>query len=550
MRRWIKSGSPWIWLTAGSVAVSLLALAGILLLLASQGMRYFWPSPVYQFTLNQPAAGAATVIGELYRQEAIPLQQLREAGVLLPDNPPATIDRYLIKIGNRELQQRDFITLLASDVQQKSAPKDLLVIERLNNGTAYGYLVGMLENGQPLVAENLAQALLRRIPENRTLANLAHRIQHQQMAELNEQFDALRLEERKLQLDGQFNARAEARIRAERIELERQFSQMTARRDSVLEDLSRDALLLRDMKGQVHTIALSDVREAWYPNAMTLGQKWRHWANQVKQFVTENPRASNTEGGVFPAIFGTVLMVILMSVMVMPLGVIAAVYLHEYAKNNWLTRLIRISVVNLAGVPSIVYGVFGLGFFVYLVGGSLDRLLYPEALPDPTFGTPGVLWAALTLALLTLPVVIVSTEEGLSRIPLSLRHGSLALGASKSETLWRIVLPMAAPGMMTGLILAVARAAGETAPLMLVGVVKSAPVLPVDGIFPYLHLERKFMHLSFQIYDMAFQSPNVEAARPLVYATALLLVIIVVGLNLAAMGIRHSLREKYRSLGI
>jgi phosphate transport system permease protein len=550
MRRWIKSGSPWIWLTAGSVAVSLLALAGILLLLASQGMRYFWPSPVYQFTLNQPAAGAATVIGELYRQEAIPLQQLREAGVLLPDNPPATIDRYLIKIGNRELQQRDFITLLASDIQQKSAPKDLLVIERLNNGTAYGYLVGMLENGQPLVAENLAEALLRRIPENRTLANLAHRIQHQQMAELNEQFDALRLEERKLQLDGQFNARAQARIRAERIELERQFSQMTARRDSVLEDLSRDALLLRDMKGQVHTIALSDVREAWYPNAMTLGQKWRHWANQVKQFVTENPRASNTEGGVFPTIFGTVLMVILMSVMVMPLGVIAAVYLHEYAKNNWLTRLIRISVVNLAGVPSIVYGVFGLGFFVYLVGGSLDRLLYPEALPDPTFGTPGVLWAALTLALLTLPVVIVSTEEGLSRIPLSLRHGSLALGASKSETLWRIVLPMAAPGMMTGLILAVARAAGETAPLMLVGVVKSAPVLPVDGIFPYLHLERKFMHLSFQIYDMAFQSPNVEAARPLVYATALLLVIIVVGLNLAAMGIRHSLREKYRSLGI
>lgn len=550
MRRWIKSGSPWIWLTAGSVAVSLLALAGILLLLASQGMRYFWPSPVYQFTLNQPTAGAATVIGELYRQEAIPLQQLREAGVLLPDNPPATIDRYLIKIGNRELQQRDFITLLASDIQQKSAPKDLLVIERLNNGTAYGYLVGMLENGQPLVAENLAQALLQRIPENRTLANLAHRIQHQQMAELNEQFDALRLEERKLQLDGQFNARAQARIRAERIELERQFSQMTARRDSVLEDLSRDALLLRDMKGQVHTIALSDVREAWYPNAMTLGQKWWHWANQVKQFVTENPRASNTEGGVFPAIFGTVLMVILMSVMVMPLGVIAAVYLHEYAKNNWLTRLIRISVVNLAGVPSIVYGVFGLGFFVYLVGGSLDRLLYPEALPDPTFGTPGVLWAALTLALLTLPVVIVSTEEGLSRIPLSLRHGSLALGASKSETLWRIVLPMAAPGMMTGLILAVARAAGETAPLMLVGVVKSAPVLPVDGIFPYLHLERKFMHLSFQIYDMAFQSPNVEAARPLVYATALLLVIIVVGLNLAAMGIRHSLREKYRSLGI
>ena len=176
-------------------------------------------------------------------------------------------------------------------------------------------------------------------------------------------------------------------------------------------------------------------------------------------------------------------MVILMSIVVMPFGVIAAVYLHEYAGNNLLTRVIRIAVVNLAGVPSIVYGVFGLGFFVYMIGGTLDQLFYPESLPNPTFGTPGVLWAALTLALLTLPVVIVATEEGLSRIPTSLRQGSMALGASRAETLWRIVLPMAAPAMMTGLILAVARAAGETAPLMLVGVVKSVPVLPVDEIF-------------------------------------------------------------------
>jgi phosphate transport system permease protein len=295
------------------------------------------------------------------------------------------------------------------------------------------------------------------------------------------------------------------------------------------------------------TIPLSQVRDAWYPNAMSTTEKLTHWGEQVKKFLTDSPREANTEGGVFPAIFGTVLMVILMSIVVMPFGVIAALYLHEYAGNNLLTRVIRIAVVNLAGVPSIVYGVFGLGFFVYMIGGTLDQLFYPESLPNPTFGTPGVLWAALTLALLTLPVVIVATEEGLSRIPASLRQGSMALGASRAETLWRIVLPMAAPAMMTGLILAVARAAGETAPLMLVGVVKAVPVLPVDEIFPYLHLERKFMHLSFQIYDMAFQSPSVEAARPLVFATAFLLVTIVVSLNLAAMGIRHSLRERYRA---
>jgi phosphate transport system permease protein len=241
-------------------------------------------------------------------------------------------------------------------------------------------------------------------------------------------------------------------------------------------------------------------------------------------------------------------MVILMAIIVTPLGVVAAIYLHEYAGKNNLTKIIRIAVINLAGVPSIVYGVFGLGFFVYMVGGSLDRLFYPESLPTPTFGSPGVLWSALTLAILTLPVVIVSTEEGLSRIPSSVRQGSLALGATKAETLWRIVIPMASPAIMTGLILAIARAAGEVAPLMLVGVVKLAPNLPLDGNFPYLHVERKFMHLGFHIYDVGFQSPNVEAARPLVYATSFLLVTVIVGLNLTAIGIRNHLREKFRSL--
>jgi phosphate transport system permease protein len=213
-----------------------------------------------------------------------------------------------------------------------------------------------------------------------------------------------------------------------------------------------------------------------------------------------------------------------------------------------VTRLIRIAVNNLAGVPSIVYGVFGLGFFVYFIGGNLDRLFFPEALPAPTFGSPGLLWASLTLALLTLPVVIVSTEEGLSRIPRAIREGSLALGATKAETLWRTVLPMASPAMMTGLILAIARAAGEVAPLMLVGVVKLAPSLPLDGNAPFIHLERKFMHLGFHIYDVGFQSPNVEAARPLVYATSLLLVLVIIVLNLTAIHIRNHLREKYRSL--
>jgi len=296
------------------------------------------------------------------------------------------------------------------------------------------------------------------------------------------------------------------------------------------------------------TIPLSKVVRIYQPNSMSLFDKIGHYFSKLGEFLTDDPREANTEGGIFPAIFGTVMMVMIMSVIVTPFGVIAAVYLREYAKQGFITRLIRIAVNNLAGVPSVVYGVFGLGFFVYILGGNIDRLFFPEASPAPVFGTPGILWASITLSLLTLPVVIVATEEGLARIPKSIREGSLALGATKLETLWRTVLPMASPAIMTGLILAVARAAGEVAPLMLVGVVKLAPTLPLDGNLPFIHLDRKFMHLGFHIYDVGFQSPNVEAARPLVYATALLLVLVIIGLNLTAIVIRNNLREKYRAL--
>jgi phosphate transport system permease protein len=281
---------------------------------------------------------------------------------------------------------------------------------------------------------------------------------------------------------------------------------------------------------------------------MGVPAKLNYYRLRLWEFLSDEPREANTEGGVYPAIFGTVLMVLLMSIMVTPFGVLAAVFLHEVAGQGRVTRVFRAAVNNLAGVPSIVYGIFGLGFFVYGLGGEMDRLFFPEALPSPTYGTPGLMWASLTLALLTLPVVVVATEEGLARIPRSIREGSLALGATRAETLWRVVLPMASPAMMTGVILAVARAAGEVAPLMLVGVVKLAPTLPLDGNFPYLHLEQKFMHLGFHIYDVGFQSPNIEAARPLVYATALLLVLIIALLNLAAVSLRNRLRERYASL--
>jgi phosphate transport system permease protein len=263
--------------------------------------------------------------------------------------------------------------------------------------------------------------------------------------------------------------------------------------------------------------------------------------------LSDEPREANTEGGIWPAIFGTVMMVFLMSLAVVPLGVLAALYLREYARQGLLVRTVRVAVNNLAGVPSIVFGVFGLGFFVYFVGGAIDRTFFPELLPTPTYGTGGILWASLTLALLTVPVVIVASEEAFAAVPRSMREASLAMGATQFQTIIRVVLPGAAPGILTGLILAMARAAGEVAPLMLTGVVKLAPQLPLDSFAPFFHLDRKFMHLGFHIYDVGFQSPNVEAAKPMVYTTTILLLAIVVLLNLVAIRVRNYLREKYRT---
>jgi phosphate transport system permease protein len=228
-----------------------------------------------------------------------------------------------------------------------------------------------------------------------------------------------------------------------------------------------------------------------------------------------------------------------------PIGVLAALYLREYARAGLVVTAVRIAVNNLAGVPSIVYGVFGLGFFCYVLGYSIDQLFFPEKLPSPTFGTGGMLWASLTLALLTVPVVIVATEEALAAVPRSMREGSLACGASKWQTIRWIVLPRALPGIMTGLILAMARGAGEVAPLMLVGVVKLAPELPIDTTWPFLHLDRSFMHLGFHIYDVGFQSRNAEAGRPMVYVTTLLLITIILILNMSAITIRNRLKRRF-----
>ncbi|NQY49831.1 MAG: phosphate ABC transporter permease PstA [Colwellia sp.] len=543
MNKWFKSGAPWIWLSAGGVSISLISVLGLLWLIASRGLSYFWPSELYQFDLLDKNGVKSVVIGEIYDREEIPVGQLAHLNLDL-DPEQEVLERLLIKTGNRELVSLDFRWLLSHNITNTQKPKDLVVVERRTHGNFYGYIDSMVVDGNEVAVNKLAELLTRVERFQQQIDEL----QKSDIGAINYQLERLRLKARKYQLQDKLTPERQAKIDSEVVNLNQRYAKLEQELMGYREEISRDHIVMRAMDGQLVTINFEYILKVTFNNQLSLLEKVSTFFSQIGGFIIEDPREANTEGGVFPAIFGTVLMVLLMTVIVSPLGVIAAIYLHEYAGKNAFTKLLRISVINLAGVPSIVYGVFGLGFFVYMVGGSLDQLFYSENLPSPTFGTPGVLWSSLTLAILTLPVVIVSTEEGLSRIPLEMRYGSLALGATKAETLWRIILPIASPAIMTGIILAIARAAGEVAPLMLVGVVKMAPNLPLDGNFPFLHLDRKFMHLGFHIYDVGFQSPNVEAARPLVFATALLLVSIIVALNMTAVSIRNRLREKYKML--
>ncbi|MGA1071042.1 MAG: phosphate ABC transporter permease PstA [Pseudohongiellaceae bacterium] len=556
--KWFSSGTPFVWLNAGAVAISILMVVGLLGLLAVRGMAHFWPADVMQANYAPPVSFGSVmsteVLGERVETESVSSIQIASSGIPVDESIPY-YDRELVKLGNRDVTGADFAWLLSSYLSNISYPADVVALERREWGNFYGFLTDVRETGESVVAAAAEEEALwvefeQRLSRALNIHDEIYRIEKIEIGEVNYALERLRLRQRGLELKGEFDAETEATFAQQREELGADYALLQQDLVVLNKAIERDSALFLAANGAVVDIELADIVRAYKPNQMGLLDKLFTYFAKLGEFLTDEPREANTEGGIFPAIFGTVMMVLLMSVFVTPFGVIAAVYLREYARQGIVTRAIRIAVNNLAGVPSIVYGVFGLGFFIYIIGAEVDQLFYPEALPAPTFGTPGLLWASLTLALLTVPVVIVATEEGLARIPRSVREGSLALGATKFETLWRVVLPMASPAMMTGLILAVARAAGEVAPLMLVGVVKLAPSLPLDGNYPYLHLDQKFMHLGFHIYDVGFQSPNIEAARPLVFATALLLVIVIAGLNLSAVALRNRLREKFKSLEV
>ncbi len=525
MNNYWKRGEPLVLAAGATLAVILFMTITLVAVILGNSLGYFWVKELVQFRLKDGSA----VMGQMAGKEGHALTKEK---------------RIQLKVGNRDLYSQDFRWIDEKEIQSREIPKEAWLLERYEHGNFFGFLKEIKKaDGTTATAD---AATLSRLHSEAMQQQKGLKDIRKEMSSLNHESEFIRLKILKLKYNGAYkNSSAITALTEKTAKITEKFDDLNSRLISRQAEIKKTAALFTDAAGTEKEIPLVDIVTLCRPNSMSVPAKVAAYMSRIRELLFDDPRESNTEGGLFPAIFGTVMMVLLMSVFSMPFGVIAAIYLREYAREGRLVQLVRIAVNNLAGVPSIVYGVFGLGFFVYGIGGSLDKLFFPERLPTPVFGTGGILWASLTLALLTVPVVIVATEESLAAIPKGIREGSLALGATKFQTLTRVLLPMATPGIMTGLVLSMARAVGEVAPLMMVGVVKLAPTLPFDTQFPFFHMDRKFMHLGFHIFDVGFQSPNVEAAKPMVYVTTLLLLIIVILATSLAIRFRNQMRRKY-----
>lgn len=532
-----QSGDPFVWLTGGALSFCLIMIIALIVIVSINALGFFWPGRLMYGKLKD----GSDLLGQVVAQEETARSVARGG---------AKQYRTEVQVANRDLYGADFRWLDDDTILSQDFPEHAVAFERWEWGPLFGYLKEIRQDGQVIAQGH--DAVWKKFQEvhpltQETLGRIQG-IEREEIGAINYNLERLRLQMKRAVKEPIEEERA-TRVAALEQQIagwQKQYEQKAEELRAFYKENGRFSVVVRAAGDREKELPVAAIVRAFLPNQMSWSERLGLYLTRLWEFVWEEPRESNTEGGVFPAIFGTVMMVLIMSVVVAPFGVLAALYLREYAKQGPLVRAVRIAVNNLAGVPSIVFGVFGLGFFVYFLGGNIDRLFFADALPAPTFGTGGIMWASLTLALMTVPVVIVATEESLSAIPSEWRQGSLALGATKWETIRKIVLPGALPGILTGMILAMARGAGEVAPLMITGVVKLAPTLPLDSYWPFFHLERKFMHLGFHIYDVGFQSPNVEAAKPMVFTTTLLLIAIILLLNLTAIFIRNRLRSRLR----
>jgi phosphate transport system permease protein len=529
-------GEAWVWFSGLGLIIGLGMVVGLLSLVILNGVTVFWAPQVPVATVDD----GRTIIGQLAQRRV-------RAGSL------ASEPRYELQyqVGLRELNGNSYLWVDESKIKSESFPADVLGLERVENGPAFVRPQSLRKSDGKLIPVTdpaFEDAFQVEVAAATNIREKLVEITRHRIGDVNSEMDKARVALRRAE-DLKLAAEVAA-LRRQIAGLEERFASLQAEAKTVVDRGAVASLVSRDASGREVVVPLTQVIRAWFPNRLDTWGRIKLFISRLGEFVFDEPREANTEGGLMPAIFGTLVMTVFMSLMVTPFGVITAIYLREYAQQGSVLRIVRISVNNLAGVPSIVFGVFGLGFFVYVLGGSIDRFFFADQLKynnnTPVFGTGGLLWCSLTLALMTLPVVIVATEEALAAVPRGMREASLATGASKWQTIRDILLPASAPGILTGVILAMARGAGEVAPLMLVGVVKLAPTLPLDGAAPFLHMDRKFMHLGFHVYDLGFQSPDSDAARPMVFATTLLLIFLVVCLNIGAIWIRNRLRARFK----
>lgn len=645
------SGEMYVWLCAMGLAAGVIMVIGLLWIIVANGVEVFWPRTIYEIKLKDGTVIAASIVEDREKKVA------EEGGEFQHE--------YKLFTGNKDVFDSQFRYVDHSAIESKTIPKDIMVAEREGSGNALFYPEALvLGDGTTISADSpeFDDELQRVIDEAQQAREKKRSIDRGPIGRYSVKLKKLEMEKRRIQKDnpkqsrelqameraysqwnlapddqpeykqqleetyeafvergGPFAATADVHRREQA--LYEEYKTELEESEALKESIERGTLKYRLIDGTEREYTAGKILRVYEPNQFGALDKIAFFIGHFWLFLSEEPREANTEGGIFPAIFGTFVMTVLMSAAVMPFGVLAAIYLREYASQGMFTQAVRVAVNNLAGVPSIVYGVFGLGFFIYGMGSWIDTgadnpmsvgnwalgvaftvgliivtvllaqdhfwktknwmpdkvrrsavssfsiiafillgvLIYlspffqgffsdrMELLNEPTFGTGGVLWASLTLALMTVPVVVVATEEALAAVPRGVREASLACGASKWQTIQRIVLPASASGVLTGLILAMARGAGEVAPLMLVGVIKHVEELPINSTPPFFHLEQKFMHMGFHIYDLGFQSPDSEAAKPMVFATTFLLIVLVVILNLGAILIRDHLRKKYAS---
>ena len=527
-------GESHVWLSAMGLSIGLVMVATLLSVILWNGIEVFWPKRIVELTVNENGK-EVHIGGEIIQRRNKPIQSDGKIHAEIQ-----------IFTGNKEVYGQGFRFVDVDDVIKESTPSRVMRVERMTYGNAIGKPVRLkIVGGEPIPADDARfdARLHEAIAEVAARRDEILHIEEQLIGSISRQIAAKEID---IKTATRRNELAVVSAAKEEIAtLSQQSTALAVKSRELRKRQNENSLEMVLFSGEKKSITMGNVVDVTFSNELSWFGRAGAFVTNLWRFMVEKPREANSEGGIWPAIFGTFVMTLLMSVAVTPVGVVAAIYLREYAKQGPFVRMVRIAVNNLAGVPSIVFGVFGLGFFVYIVGGNIDNLFFSDKLPTPTFGTGGILWAALTMALMTVPVVIVATEESIAAVPRGAREGSLACGASKWQTIQRVVLPASIPGILTGLILAMARGAGEVAPLMLVGVVKLAPTLPLDSIYPFFHLDQKFMHLGFHIYDLGFQSPDSEAAKPMVFATTFFLIMLVMVLNLGAIILRERIRRRF-----